>query len=103
VVDLLAGGTAQDDAGAEEADAGDDALDDAAHGVGMIAADIGAAAGQHHNRGTERHQRMGTNTGRLAVNVPVEADGTAEHHGGHHAQDGVDVDFHAVTGKPSTA
>jgi hypothetical protein len=35
-------GAAQDHAGAEKTDTGDDALDDAAHGVGMIGADIGA-------------------------------------------------------------
>ena len=84
---MQAAGAAQDDAGAKEADAGDDALDDAAHGVGMIAADIGAAAGQHHDRRAERHKCVSADAGRLAVDVPVEPDHCAEHHGRDHAPD----------------
>ena len=65
-----------DDAGAEKADAGEDALDDAAGGVGNNPDVIGMDQ-HHHHGGGKADQTQRLQADRLAVKVAIEPDHAA--------------------------
>ena len=67
-----------DRAGAEEADAGDDALDDPAHVADHHAALL---RHEHEERRADRHQHVGAQAGRLAAPFPLVAERAAERGG----------------------
>ena len=74
------------DARAEEADAGEDALNDAAAGVGNSPM-IGGWIGQHHDhRGGKTHQTERLQADRLALKIAIEPDQAARQRGDAEAQ-----------------
>ena len=75
IVDVLALLAADDDAGAEKADAGDDALHDAAH-IAFAVPDR-----DDDQRRGETHQRQRPHAGRLAVQIAVEPERCARKRG----------------------
>jgi len=81
IVDVLALLAADDHAGAEKADAGHDALDDAAH----IA--VAIAGGDDDLRSGEADQRQRPHAGWLAVQVAVEPERCARERGRSQPQD----------------
>ena len=68
----------EDGAGAEEADAGDDALHDPAHGIGLGA---GHLWHQYEQRRAKRHQHVGAHSGRLALALALEAENATQGRG----------------------
>ena len=64
-----------DDAGTEKSDAGEDALNDSAGGVGNIGADNSRVRKQHHDGGGEADQAERAHADRLAMQVAIEPDG----------------------------
>src|ERR1043166_5886468 len=84
-VDAL--GRLEDRPAAEEADAGDDALDDAAEGVDVLISLRRHAHGDEDDeRRPERHERMRAHAGGLAAHFAVDADARAERRSGDQPQ-----------------
>ena len=76
---MAAGGIAQDHAGAEETDAGQHALDDAAQRIDPMRRILARRKNeQHRERAAEADQRIRAHAGLLAVQIAVEPDGGAD-------------------------
>ena len=73
--------TSNNDTGTDEADTGHDALNDAAHGIGVKRAIGCIDGGEHKRRSTGCNETKGTQAGGFVVRVAIETDRTAEESG----------------------